>query len=273
VRVWIAANALLSIICLGGCHQKQSEGQTTSAEVRARSDSIGRLLPESTGAGSLVARDTVGLGGLARQSHPDSAIAIEVVYADSFKAASGSPPNGEMPGCEIPTCFRHKGDMLFKYSKYTVVLYYQDDYAGDSVVIFRHDSSSLNLDSVQCVLGKPCFSESGMGVWFFGIRGDLLFMDYGTSENHDFRIMDLLGVPKQVYVGDYESSQPSFELIAPDSLEFCESIGVPATERTCPQIKEWENDGLLATMYEQVVLSLSTFTKRRTGDCHCAPRD
>lgn len=174
-------------------------------------------------------------------------------------------------GSEAPKIIKLKGeDVCYSYRKYAVIVSPTEDVGEKISVILKLGESD---ESFLADLKKaPVHFKVPEGDnFFYGIYGDLMFVDSGTGP--DPRGLDVfdLAQKKNVFNGSYSSP---ITLDKGPRLTYYVEVDEKKVKKKpdCPEAEEWKQNNLGIAYEEKISLDLKTFKLARSGELRCAAR-
>ncbi len=134
-------------------------------------------------------------------------------------------------------------------------------------LLIRHKSrAEEKLPCIYAVGNDDLEITNEWAEYFAGLKGNLLILDSTTGPGPSGLIIWDLQKRKKVFEGSW--SDP---IIRDDSILYWTETG-EATYDNCPELAEWESNGLGAAIETRVLLAFSDFTISKTNETRCSPR-
>lgn len=135
-------------------------------------------------------------------------------------------------------------------------------------IVVKYKSSDNQVISCDYLVGSGDFKIKGDAEYILALENNFLITDSGTGPDpRELTIYDL-NTRKKIYKDSY--SQPID--IKDNAINYWTESSEKATEKNCPELKEWEAGGLGAAIDTHMSLNLTTLTKTELGEYRCSPR-
>ncbi|HET8575222.1 MAG TPA: hypothetical protein VFM02_03585 [Candidatus Paceibacterota bacterium] len=177
---------------------------------------------------------------------------------------------GKVPAANSPEATTTKttgadGAECYQNAQYFVVSKPHGDFPGNDILI----KSKRTGENVSCEYVKESgdfeISHSDEADSVLALTGHFLILDSGTAPDpRGLSVYDLQNDQK-TYTGKY--SKPV--QVSSGSLTFWEPTDAEPTEENCPDLKQYQTNGLGAEIEKQVSLSLNTLAKDDLGPERC----
>jgi hypothetical protein len=174
-------------------------------------------------------------------------------------------------GTEAPKVIKLKDNAVcYSYRKYAIIVTPTDEVGEDIKVIAKlsaNDESFLADPKKAPVHFKMPEGDN----FFFGVYGDLMFIDSGSGP--DPRGLDVIDLAqkKNVFNGTYSSP---IALDKGQRLVYYLEVDEKKLKKKpdCPEAEEWKQNSLGVAYEEKVSLDLATMKIARSGQMRCASR-
>ncbi len=137
---------------------------------------------------------------------------------------------------------------------------------GTDFLIKHKSRAGERLPCIYVVSSGDLEIKNEWAEYFAGLKGNLLILDSTTGPGPSGLIIWDLQKRKKVFEGSW--SDP---IIQDDSILYWTETG-EATHDNCPELAEWESNGLGAAIETRVLLTFSDFAISKTNETRCSPR-
>jgi hypothetical protein len=137
-----------------------------------------------------------------------------------------------------------------------------------SDILIKYKSSPSQIISCQYSKGSGDFEVAGDAMYVLALENNFLIIDSGTGPDPRGLTVYDLNTRKKVFEDSYSSPVD----IQNNVINYWTDSTKTATEKNCPDLKEWQADGLGAAIDAHVSLNISTLTKTDLGEYRCSAR-
>ena len=138
--------------------------------------------------------------------------------------------------------------------------------AGTDLLIKHKSRAEESLPCIYVVRSGDLEIKNEWAEYFAGLRGNLLILDSTTGPGPSGLIIWDLQKRKKVFEDSWADP-----IIQDDSILYWTETG-EATHDNCPELAEWESNGLGGAIETRVLLTFSHFTISKTNETRCSPR-
>ena len=164
---------------------------------------------------------------------------------------------------------RHRDDVL-EFERCFVRVTRRSHQVGETLSVFR---KAVGAEAVMRGAAAPDFTIGQEPGWFFGVSGDHLFVDGGSSPWPRGLLAYELPKGKLVLTALYQGDPELPVLKEGRWLSYFEDLeDDPSPEPDCPEAPRWREQGRPMGFEEEVVFDLKTQRVTRTGRFHCSAR-
>jgi hypothetical protein len=149
--------------------------------------------------------------------------------------------------------------------RYLVVEIDVKDGVGTDFLVKYKSKADEKLRCIYIVGSGDLEIKNEWAEYFAGLRGDFLILDSTTGPGPSGLTVWDLKKRKKVFEGSWSDS-----IIREDSILYWTETG-KATHDYCPELAEWESNGLEGAIETRVILNFSDFTISRTKETRCSP--
>jgi hypothetical protein len=187
-------------------------------------------------------------------------------------------PGGEpgVPGSPRPEAsYRLADGRCHVYPGWVVVVRPREGVPGEDVAVRRRDGADARAlctappGDAAFALADPASPD-----YFFGLAGDLLFVDTGTGpDGRTLRLVDLAAGQTVLQAGYEEPVEVDGGVLTFTEPvdDFASAEAVAATGVACPQAAEWFESGFAVGVNRVVRYDLATRQRDDTGERVCVP--
>ena len=207
------------------------------------------------------------------QAKPNVVASVDTTICDSteymqpdiqtfYRASTPNTPSDHFKGTEKPLLYSSHLGKLLCYQNYYVIC------SGENTTEVFKRKGNQNLDSISISSDDSILIRyTEVGQWFEGIKGNYLFMDFGTSStDHGISVIDLS--TGSIILDNVTYLQNPLQINSTYTLTFFEVTG-PATKENCPDYESIVANGDPPVIAEKVSLNLRSKVKKHLGVWTC----
>lgn len=192
---------------------------------------------------------------------------------DGLAAEPGGEPG--VPGSPRPeAAYRLSGGSCYVYPGWVVTVRPRAQAPGQDVVVVRREGDGRAQCEAAPAAAAVALTDAAAPDHFFGLRGDLLFVDAGTGPNErTLRLVDL-ATGQAVLTAPYEEPV----LVRDNVLSYTEPVadyttleGVVSTGVNCPQAEEWLDTGFAVGVNRVARYDLDARQAQPSDELVCVP--
>ncbi len=206
------------------------------------------------------------------------AIAVFIILSTVFSYSEEGYDQGNfklIPGSnEAAVAQCTDGSTVYSYEDYRVHTKPSEDFVGNNIKIYK--SSSKDTDPCTSYHKKEYYyikaGEFGGANTFYGIYGNLLFIDQWTGRN--FKRLLAINLDSKSLVFFDTHTLPT---IKDGKLYYFRTLKAKRQsvkdKIPCPEAKKWESEKKQVLYVEKMSVDLSTLKKEPSGEFSCMPTE
>ncbi len=190
------------------------------------------------------------------------------ITAAVLGAHAGAEETSVFPGADEAIYSTDDGLKCYEYPQYLIM---ESGLVGSvgSDIFVKYKKGNVSLPCAYHRENSDFEIKNESAEYFFGVIGDLMFLDSGTGP--DPRVLIIYDLQKKKKVHETFYSEP-LEANENKELLIWSETRAATNASNCPQLKELESEGLGAAIEVRVKLNLKSFTATPTKEKRCASR-